>query len=166
MRSSRLLGALATPLMLAALLTARHTPLGAEGPGLPLAVVVNKANPVENLTVAQVRDLVTGRVSTWPNGRRVVLVLSDDHEAKAALLKWCCRQSPAEYDEAMLRAVFTGEIPSAPKKLDSAEAVTKFVFNVAGGIGVAPAGEVTDIVKTVRVAGLTPADAAYPLRAR
>ena len=50
--------------------------------GSPIAIVVNRSNPVESLTLNQVRELLRGGVSTWPNGRRVVLVLSDDRAIK------------------------------------------------------------------------------------
>lgn len=142
-----------------------RSPLAAEG-GAAIAVVVNRANPVDNLTLTQLRDLLTGKTTTWPTGKRVVIVLTDEGDSRAAVLKICCRQAPQDYDTAMLRAVFTGDIPAAPRHLDTGEAVSKFVFNVAGGIGIVPLEHVTDIVKTVRIGGLTPADAAYPLRTR
>ena len=141
-------------------------PAGAQAPGAPIAVVVNRSNPVENLTLPQLRDLVLGRVTTWPNGRRVVTVMTDEHDAKAALLKWCCRMPVAEYDETMLRATFTGDVAAVPKKLDTGDAVARFVFNVTGGVGFVRRAEASDNVKIVRVGGLLPEDPAYPIRTR
>lgn len=140
-------------------------PVSAEE-GTPIAVIVHKSNPVESLSLNQVRDLLHGRVGTWPNGRRVVLVLSDDHAMKGTVLKWCCGQTPAQYDAQMLRAVFTGDVPAAPKRLDTSEAVAKFVFNVAGGIGFVLPPDATDAVRVVRIGGLAPSDPGYPLRLR
>ena len=154
-----------TALALALWATPWWSALAADG-GTAIAVVVNRANPVDNLTLTQLRDLLTGKTATWPTGKRVVIVLTDEGDSRTAVLKICCRQAPQDYDTAMLRAVFTGDLPAAPRHLNTGEAVSKFVFNVAGGIGIVPLEHMTDIVKTVRIAGLTPADAAYPLRTR
>lgn len=131
-----------------------------------VAVVVNRANPVENLSLAQLRDVLMGKTTTWSNGKRVVVVLTDEGDSRTAVLRACCHQTAQEYDNAMLRLVFTGDIPAAPRHVDTADAVSKFVFNVAGGIGLVPVDRVTDTVKTIRIGGLAPTDAAYPLKSR
>lgn len=40
-----------------------------------LAVVVNKSNPVDNLTKAQLRKIILGDQASWPTGKRVIVVL-------------------------------------------------------------------------------------------
>ncbi len=40
-----------------------------------------------DLSMDRVRDMLVGRISTWPDGKPVVLVLINDHANNAALLK-------------------------------------------------------------------------------
>ena len=151
---------LATSLLLVTAPAARAT-----GPGAALAVIVNTGNPIDNLTMSDLRDLLLGRQATWSSGKRVTLVqVAGDTPERAAVLKACCRMSAGEYDRAMLQSVFTGQVSSGPKVVSSPLAVIKFVFNVPGSLGIVPAEAVPDTVKAVRVEGRVAVDADYPLK--
>jgi phosphate transport system substrate-binding protein len=135
--------------------------LRAAGP-VRVAVIVNRANPVADVTTHQLRDLLMGRQNTWPNGRRVTLVLREPGEAtRAALLRFCCHLSSEDYDRGILQAVFTGEALAAPKLVTTADAVKKFVFNVPGAIGVVSAADLDDTVNAVRIDGKATHDKDY-----
>ena len=137
--------------------------VAAAGPIVPLAVVANTANPVGDLTSAQLRDLFLGRQTTWSNGRRVTVVLRQDMLERAAIIRLCCNMTPEEYDRHMLRAVFAGELASGPKLVSSDEAVKKFVFNVPGALGAIAATDLDSSVRPVRIDGRLPRDSGYRL---
>ena len=42
-----------------------------------LAIIVNRDNPVENLSMAELRTVFLGERSHWPNGRRITLVMME-----------------------------------------------------------------------------------------
>ncbi len=136
----------------------------ASTPPIRLAVLANKTNPVADLTSAQLRNMLLGHQATWPNGRRVVLVLLQrDAQERAALLRWCCRMTSEDYDRHMLHALFAGEVASEPKLVSSDAMIKKFVFNVPGALGTVDAATVDDSVRVLRIDGRLPADPGYPL---
>jgi hypothetical protein len=52
-----------------------------------MAVVVNKANSVQNVTSAHLAGIVKGEVKKWPDGRNVVLVLHGASAGEMATLE-------------------------------------------------------------------------------
>src|SRR3974390_1978260 len=59
-----------------------------------LAIIVNTANPVDNLSMAELRRVFLGERSHWPNGRRITLVMMDPGLAeRKALLREVCQMS-------------------------------------------------------------------------
>jgi len=55
-----------------------------DGVGTELAVVVNLSNPIENLSMAELRNLFLGERSHWPNGRRITLVMMEPGQPERA----------------------------------------------------------------------------------
>jgi ABC-type phosphate transport system substrate-binding protein len=131
----------------------------------PLAIVVHRSNPVEELSLSELRSLFLGERQRWPNGRRITLVLQEPGQPeREAALQLIYRMSEAELNHHFLRAVYRGQAFSAPKTLSSSDRVVRFVFNVPGAIGCVPAREVDSSVKVLRVEGRPPGEAGYPLR--
>ena len=130
----------------------------------PLAVVVSTKNDVPDLKVSQLTEILLGRVSVWPNGRRITVVLREpESPERAALLQACCHLTVESYRKRMLQAVFTGEASSEPKTVTSSTFVKKFVANVPGAIGFIPVSDVDDSVRVVSIAGHRPGDTGYLL---
>ena len=129
-----------------------------------IAVVVNKANPVDNITIEELRRYCIAERKYWKDGKRVTVVLRDPGQAeRSAVLQFIYRMTEADYARHFLQAEFTGEVQTAPKHLATANGVVRFVFNVPGAIGFVRAGDLDPSVKVVRVNGLAPGDPRYPL---
>jgi hypothetical protein len=127
-------------------------------------LVVNRNNPVDTVTAAQLRNMVFAAQTKWASGRRTTVVLLDPGSIERRLFAWaCCRLSPAEFEKALLQSVFVGETVGGPKVVSSATAVKKFVFNVPGAIGVIDAADLDDTVKPITLDGHRPGDAGYLL---
>lgn len=114
-------------------------PLGEE----PIAVVVNPANTINDLTLAQVQDIFAGRVSGWS-----VAVREDGDDSRLAF------ESLTE-----ARPALTSLVAPSP------EAMLKFVAGTPNGIGYLPLSWVTESVKAVAIDGRPPTDANYKLKA-
>ena len=128
----------------------------------PLAIVVNKSNPLTEITVADLRRVFRGQRSRWTNGRRVTLVMRDPGAPeREALLRSLYGLDEQEYRRSFLQAVFSGEASDAPKTLASTNGVLRFVYNVPGAIGYVRASDVDASVKTLRVDGRLPGDPGY-----
>jgi ABC-type phosphate transport system substrate-binding protein len=139
----------------------------AAAPTQPLAVVVNKSNPVSDLSFADLRAIFMGRRAKWPNGRRVTIALLDPGQPERdAVLGQIYRMTEPEVTRLFLHATFTGEQLALPRSLANPAGVRRFVFNVPGAIGVVAQSDLDDTVKVVRIDGLALADSGYHLLLR
>jgi ABC-type phosphate transport system substrate-binding protein len=130
----------------------------------PLAIVVNRSNPLSEISLAELRRLYRGQRSRWSNGRRVTLVMRDPGTPeREAILQTLYGLDEDEYRRGFMQAVFAGEANDAPKILASTNGVLRFVFNVPGAIGYVRASEVDGSVKMLRVDGRLPGEAGYRL---
>lgn len=130
-----------------------------------LAIIVNRDNPIENLSMADLRTVFLGARSHWANGRRITLVMMEPGQPERdTLLRDVCRMSESDLRRRYLQGLLTGEVLVSPKTLASPVGVRKFVFNVPGAIGYLRPGDVDDSVKVIRIDGHLPGDAEYPLK--
>jgi phosphate transport system substrate-binding protein len=130
-----------------------------------LAIIVNKSNPVDELSLADLRKIFLAERSRWPNGRKVTVVMREQgRQERAAVLKLIYRMREQDFNRHFLNIRFTGENLEEPKLLASADGMIKFVFNVPGAIGYARASEVDSTVKVLRIDGLAPGQPGYKLK--
>src|SRR6202171_3312685 len=70
-----------------------------------LAVVVNLSNPIENLSMTELRNLFLGERSHWPNGRRITLVMMEPGQPeRAAVLSLICQMNESDFKNQIGRA--------------------------------------------------------------
>lgn len=130
----------------------------------PLAIVVNRSNPLAEISLVDLRRVFRGQRSRWTNGRRVTLVMRDPGAPERdAILRSVYGLDEAEYRRAYLQAVFSGQTSDAPRTLASSNGVLRFVYNVPGAIGYVRARDVDASVKTLRVDGRLPGEPGYRL---
>ena len=130
----------------------------------PLAVVVNKGNPLSEVSISDLRRIYRGQRYRWSNGRRVTLVMRDPGTPERdAMLRVLYGVGEEEYRRVFLQAIFAGEAGDAPKMLASPNGVLRFVFNVPGAIGYVRASEADSSVKILRVDGRLPGQPGYRL---
>jgi hypothetical protein len=140
----------------------------ARGSDSVLTIVVNKSNSLDSITKKQLRALLLGEVTLWPDKQHVTLV---EREAGSLtfqkMLQVVLKMSEAEYTRWLLDIEFRAQTPPLIKRLNSDEGANKFVFNVPGAIAITdgvPGGTVSSQVKVLRVDGKLPGDPEYPLK--
>lgn len=134
-------------------------------PGESLAIVVNLANPIENLSTDELRKLFLGGKTHWPNGRRVaVAMLAYQYPERRSALRQIYHMDESTYEQYFIKAIFRGDVFVAPKSLASPELMRKFVFNAPGGIGYLRSGDLDNTVKVVKIDGRLPDDKNYSLQ--
>jgi ABC-type phosphate transport system substrate-binding protein len=130
----------------------------------PLAIVVNRNNPLSEISLAELRRLFRGQRSRWSNGRRVTLVMRDPGAPERdAILRSLYGLDEEEYRRTYLQAVFSGAASDGPKTLASTNGVLRFVYNVPGAIGYVRARDADQSVKMLRVDGRLPGERGYRL---
>lgn len=131
----------------------------------PLVIVVNRSNPLDELSWTELRKIFLGQRSHWANGRRITLVLREPGGTERnTMLRDVCGMTEDQLKNHFLHGLYTGEILVSPKILSSPIGVRKFIFNVPGAIGYLRLGDVDPTVKVVRIDELFPEDKGYRLR--
>lgn len=129
-----------------------------------LAIVVNVSNPVDELTMPDLRRVFLGERGHWQNGRRITLVMLErGRPERDAVLSSIYRMDETEFNNHFLHGLFTGEVFVSPKTLSTPEGVRKFIFNVPGAIGYLRASDVDKTVKVIRIDERLPGDKGYKL---
>lgn len=128
-----------------------------------LAIVVNRSNPIANLSSTELRRIFLGQRGHWPSGHRITIVMMEPGlPERAAVLHDICQMTENEFNNHFLHGLFTGEVLVSPKTLANPVGVRKFVFNVPGAIGYLRASDVDSSVKVVRIDERYPDDRTYP----
>lgn len=134
-------------------------------PPQALAIIVNRSNPVENLSFTELRRIFLGERSRWPNGHRVIVTMMESGNLeRQAILREVYHMTEHGYQDHFLKGTYTGDIPVSPKTLSSPAILRKFVFNTPGAIGYLRASDVDEAVKVVSINGHLPDNPKYELR--
>lgn len=134
-------------------------------PNQTLAIVVNRSNPIDNLSFSELRKIFLGERNHWPNGHRIAIAMLDyGQPERGSVLRLIYRMDEQGYQNYLLRGMFRGDVFVAPKTLASPTIVRKFVFNAPGAIGYLRTRDVDASVKVVRIDGLLPEDKGYRLQ--
>jgi phosphate transport system substrate-binding protein len=120
-----------------------------------LAVIVDKENKVDNVTSHHLAEIFKSEVSSWPDGKPVVLILHRNSSGEIETLQHINRMSAAELKEHI--ASHSSSIHIA----DSDDDVLKAVETTPGAIGFVDVRSINDHVKIVKVDGKLPLESGY-----
>ena len=117
-------------------------------------VIVNKANPVRTLSLAELRRIFMKQTRMWPHAESIVPV---DWDATSPVRETFSKQVLARSVREMAdywvqQSVTQGLTPPSTQR--STRALLRFVAGVAGAIGYVPPGEADDTVSVIRITGL------------
>ena len=112
-----------------------------------IAIIVNPANKVENLTIAQIADIYTGKITNWSE------VGGDDSE-----IVLIGREAGSGTRSGFEEIVEVKDLCKYRQELSSTGDVITTVAQNPGAIGYASLASVTDTVKAVNVEGVTPSE--------
>jgi ABC-type phosphate transport system substrate-binding protein len=150
-----------------ALLFAACACAGAQCPPGTLAVIVNRSNPTQSLSVAQLRRLLIGDVRVWPDHKAVTLVERDPaSRVFQCSLANIVRLSPSEYHRYIMGAQFRGEEAMAVQTSDSDASSARMVASSDGSLAIVNLSSVAAFarwVKVIRVNSKNPGEPGYPL---
>lgn len=139
-------------------------------PSLPafqddLAIIVNKSNTTDALTLAELRNVFLAERSRWPNGRKITITMLDaGNPERDVVLRTIYRMRESDFSRNFLRARFTGETTEEPKLLASPTNMVRFIFNAPGAIGYVRASNLDSSVKVLRIDGRAPGEPGYKIK--
>jgi ABC-type phosphate transport system substrate-binding protein len=141
-----------------------------EAGGDPIVVIVNSANPVDNLSLSELKKLFLSDRSRWETGKAVApVMLGPGAPERTSFLKIVCGMNDADLGKYFLQAAFTGKSATPPKEVGSVAAVKSFVAASPGAIGFLKAGDFHGDgsdggVKAVKVDGTAASDPGYKVK--
>lgn len=115
-------------------------------------VIVNKANPAESVSAADLRKMFLGEKSTWPSGAKVTAVTPGaETPAYGAAIKRATGMSAADFKRYFIQLSFLGKVVPPPRSLESTAAIAKFVSTYPGAVGCVPSADAGAGVKVLKV---------------
>jgi ABC-type phosphate transport system substrate-binding protein len=120
-----------------------------------MAVVVNKDNPVENVSAAHLARILRAEIRKWPDGKNIVLVLHKDSSGETETLQHLNKLSAAEW-----RSVLATHKDSI-LLVDTDADVLKAVKSDPGAIGLVEEHSLDSTITVVKVDGKLPMESGY-----
>lgn len=131
----------------------------------PVAILVNPATTVNNLSLDELRSIMLGNRQFWPNKEPVVLLVrAPVAPERNVVLHVIYQMSEAEFRQYWIAKIFRDEVATGPKIVYGASATNELVVAIPGAIGFLAANEVRPGPKVLTINGLKPGDKGYPLQ--
>jgi ABC-type phosphate transport system substrate-binding protein len=131
----------------------------------PIAIVVHRDLPVDNLTLEELRSIFLADRQFWEDRTRItLLVRAPQSDERTFVLERIYQMSEAQFRQYWIAKMFRAEVPRGPKIVLSTGMALDLVVAIPGSISFTRADAVTDDVKVIRVDGLLPNDEGYPLK--
>ena len=131
----------------------------------PIAIVVHKDLAVDNLSLQELRSIFLADRQFWESRTRItLLVRAPQSDERTFVLERIYQMSEAQFRQYWIAKMFRAEVPRGPKIVLSTGMTLDLVVAIPGSISFTRADDVTDDVKVIRIDGLLPSDAGYPLK--
>jgi len=130
-----------------------------------VAVVVNPAAPVSDLTLSQARRIFRGDQQYWNADLPIVLLVRNPpSRERDIILRQLYAMTEAEFKQYWIAKIFRAEATSGPKIVYSNSMAADLVKVIPGAIAFMAARDVDPGLKVVKIDGHLPGDPQYPLR--
>jgi hypothetical protein len=128
-----------------------------------VAVIVNPASPVTNVSLADLRKMFAGEKRSWPGGVPVKLIVRGPGCLERLVLLRLMGLTESEYKQYWTAQVIRGEADAEPLAVPSLGMVKEAVKVFPGGIGLVDAISSKSGVKVIKVDGHLPGEVGYPV---
>lgn len=131
----------------------------------PIAIVVHKDTPVDNLTIDELRNIFLANQQFWPDRSRIILLVhAPQSDERDYILKSIYQMDEAQFRQYWIAKMFRAEVPRGPKIVFSTDMMLELVVAIPGSISLTKADQVTGDVRLIRIDGKLPSDSDYPLK--
>jgi len=132
-----------------------------------LAVVVNKANSLDSVSVAQLRKLILGDMRTWPDHKQVAMISRfPSSKVFQCMLSSVVHLSAGDYQRYVINAEFRGDDPMTIQLANSDATAGRAVSDTVGSFAIVETNSLAAMgaaVKVLHVDGKAPGQPGYPL---
>lgn len=129
--------------------------------------MVDRSNPVSNVSLTQVKEMFFGDRQWWAHDRPIYLATMGRGSAEREMvLRAIYKMDEKAFEKYFYLQIFRGELTRGPTNLSTAAEVKRFISQKPGSLGYMRVSDVDSSVKVLRIDGLLPEDDGYPLRLR
>lgn len=131
-----------------------------------IAVVVNSSNSVTNISLADLRKMLSGDRRNWPGGAPVKLIVRQSGSRERAMMLRLLGISEGDYKQYWTAKVFRGDADAEPSVVPSFGMTKEAVKLFSGAIALADSQEIKPgmEIKVIKVDGHMPGEQGYPLK--
>jgi hypothetical protein len=129
-----------------------------------LAVIVNPANTVAQLSSGELREILLLERQHWRAADRIYLLLPESGTAeKELMLRRALRMTEDQLHRLYLGKLYGGEIPEFPRTVPSGASARRIVARAPNALAVVDSASVDGTVRVLRIDGRRPGEPDYPL---
>jgi phosphate transport system substrate-binding protein len=130
-----------------------------------VAVIVNKSNPAAGLAMIELRKIVLGQETKWPDGKQIVVLMTRPGQPERdSTLKIVCGMTETDFTLHFMHASFNGGTADPPKAVGSGVQVRQSVAGSPSAIGFIKASDADGSVKVIPIDGSGPGQPTYKLK--
>ena len=129
-----------------------------------IAVVASSGNSATNVSLGDLRKMLSGTKRSWPGGERIKLITRAPECIERLTLLKLLAMSEGEYKQYWTAQVFRGEADAPPLIVPSVGMQKEAVMAFPGALSLVSAKDVKSGMKVIKVDGLLPGEPGYPLR--
>jgi ABC-type phosphate transport system substrate-binding protein len=131
-----------------------------------LYIIINKDNPVNNVSSSDLRRFYLSTKTKWNNGKKIITTMFPaGSQENTFFIKQIIGITADEFLVYHDNEKMKGNMPSKPVCLNSELAIVRFVQKNPDAIGfVSDSCRDTNAVKVIKLDGYLPSDSKYPLR--
>jgi ABC-type phosphate transport system substrate-binding protein len=132
-----------------------------------IVIVVPKSNAVNGLSSGELRKILLGEETEWPNKEKItILLLPPGSDERKAVLQILLKMSDDDFVRHWISEVFQGQTATGPKTAASPTSMLRLVADLPSALGIMdvgdlPAGESS--LKVLSIDGKTPGETGYLL---
>lgn len=132
---------------------------------IPIAVIVHKQVPVNELSLSELRQVFRGERHSWSEDLTITLLTppQGSPERKVLLNDLYQQRSEVQYQQYWIGKLFDDGPSISPKITRSSEMSASLVREIPGAIALISAYKIPNGVKVLRIDGKQPGQAGYPL---
>ena len=113
-------------------------------------IVVHKANPVEELTVQEVKKIFLGKKRNWPDGSSITLVMNKNDEIHESFTRTMLQKSPTQLSVYWKKILYSGA-SMLPLAVKDDEAVKSYLHVHTNAISYIASDSLDKQVRQVKV---------------
>ncbi len=130
----------------------------------PIAIVVNKNNPVEEFSIRELTTIFKKEKLFWTDNSKIYIVMREaGSNEKNIILRSLYKMSDEQLKQYWIQQIFREKMTAFPKVFHSDDSIKSFVSRVPNAIGFISADNVDSSVKVLKIDGKLPGDKDYAI---